>query len=449
MTPRAAKATIAAIGVAALALYAVHLDQPRDFVFDESFYVPVARQIEAGRLMDGCDPGAPINGEHPPLAKLILAGSLALLEPGAVHYQGCRYDEAETSCSVADGEEVLVASNSTDTCLQAFVANARQAGNPIAWRLPSAVLGSAAVVLTGLAARRLAGATAGILAATVIALDPLMLVMSRVAMLDIYPTAFVAGALLAATHPTRTGRLATALLLALAFSCKFATAFLFLPVLAVGAWSHHRAQALSKAVLLESVAMTAAGTVAVWVVAYAPWLAQGYSLGQWWTWQVAAVEWDTIGYEGHPYDRRAWLWFLPGNGTPLYDPRQHVGVAGGPITASPSPLLLLLVLAGLGYHVLRLLPAARPLPSLGLLVRQAPMATQTALVWLMAAVVGYGGFWFLQRVTFAYYAVLLVPIFAIGVAAAFAHLPRRHLAAGAAGLAVILALMAPAALAYL
>jgi len=108
-------------------------------IFDENFYIPAARQI----LQTGVDP----NPEHPPLVKFILASSVW-----------------------AFGD------------------------HPLSWRLPSVFFGILSVAflyfITLNLTRNKIFAT---LSATLLAFDPLHLVFSRIAMLDIFMLAFMLG----------------------------------------------------------------------------------------------------------------------------------------------------------------------------------------------------------------------------------------------------------------
>lgn len=120
----------------ALILRLVYLNAVSAFVFDESFYVPAARSI----LVNATD----INPEHPPLVKLVLAGSIAVF-----------------------------------------------GDNPIGWRIPSVVAGLASVVFLYFIALKLSGNRSfAALSAALLALDPLHVLLSRLAMLDIFMLAF-------------------------------------------------------------------------------------------------------------------------------------------------------------------------------------------------------------------------------------------------------------------
>ena len=90
--------------------------------------------------------------------------------------------------------------------------------NAYGWRLPSVVFGTLAILLTFLLAVKLtARPSVGLVAATLVALDPLMLIHSRIAMLEIFVTTF----LLAGVYAYISGRAIWAgVLLAAAVCCK-------------------------------------------------------------------------------------------------------------------------------------------------------------------------------------------------------------------------------------
>jgi predicted membrane-bound dolichyl-phosphate-mannose-protein mannosyltransferase len=125
-------------------------------VFDEAYYVNAARLIAGIALPQGAHyAGSPVgddaNSEHPQLVKLVMAGSIELFGDG-----------------------------------------------PLAWRLGSIVLGSVAILGMYFLVRSAGGgAWAALGAATLMAVDNLALVHSRIGTLDIYAvTAMIFGAAL-------------------------------------------------------------------------------------------------------------------------------------------------------------------------------------------------------------------------------------------------------------
>jgi dolichyl-phosphate-mannose-protein mannosyltransferase len=155
---------LAPLLLAALGLRVVHLDLPSDYaIFDEIYYLNAARVLiglpprSAGQNLTrvgvpvanipyaGAPKGVDPNAEHPPLGKLILALSIYIL-----------------------------------------------GDNPVAWRLPSAILGTFAIVCVyGLARALRAPPGVSLLAAFLCAFDNMVFVLSRIGMLDIGVIAFL------------------------------------------------------------------------------------------------------------------------------------------------------------------------------------------------------------------------------------------------------------------
>jgi dolichyl-phosphate-mannose-protein mannosyltransferase len=132
-------AIAAIIFVVAHAVLLIGLTSPEKFVFDEVHYVPAARQmLEPGR------PSEVLNPMHPPLAKELIALSIASFGDSA-----------------------------------------------LGWRYPAALFGALAIVAVYLCALALFDAQAGAIAAALIAFfNQMVFVQSRIAMLDIFALAF-------------------------------------------------------------------------------------------------------------------------------------------------------------------------------------------------------------------------------------------------------------------
>ncbi|MDA8219078.1 MAG: glycosyltransferase family 39 protein [Dehalococcoidales bacterium] len=136
-----------------LLLRLLWLDQPSgDLIFDEVYYVNAARVILGWPVPEGAPyadaaQGIDPNAEHLPLAKVMLAGSMQLF-----------------------------------------------GDNAYGWRLPSVLLGTAAVGLLYLIVRRVTGRDGlALFAAFLFSLDNLVFIHSRIATLDIYMLAFMLG----------------------------------------------------------------------------------------------------------------------------------------------------------------------------------------------------------------------------------------------------------------
>ena len=141
---------IAALTIFSFAVRIYRIDQPPKYYFDEVYHVPTA-EAYANNNPAAYDPFAPppkpgtaYEWLHPPLAKLIQAGSIKIF-----------------------GDK------------------------PFAWRLPSAIFGTAIIPAVFVLGYLVFGSTVGVFAAAVVAFENLNLVMSRIAMNDIFVTFFV------------------------------------------------------------------------------------------------------------------------------------------------------------------------------------------------------------------------------------------------------------------
>jgi dolichyl-phosphate-mannose--protein O-mannosyl transferase len=176
------------IFVGALALFRWGLDATHEVYFDETWYVPAARTL--------LKTGEMTRQEHPPLAKLLIAASVAMF-----------------------------------------------GDNPIGWRMLSCVFGAAtlaAMFAWSLALTRDARQALWATAATLC--DGVLYVQSRIAMLDIFLMAFGTAALALftfslkeRTSPRRAFALATAsgVCLGLASACKLSGVFLWAGIVAI------------------------------------------------------------------------------------------------------------------------------------------------------------------------------------------------------------------------
>jgi dolichyl-phosphate-mannose--protein O-mannosyl transferase len=147
---RADTAVLTALTLAAAVLRFAGLGSPGRIVFDEVYYAQDAcRFVEPQSV---CGIASPLSEEHPLLAKWILAGAIELF-----------------------------------------------GYSPWAWRLVPAVLGTLAVALLFLLARRLRMSTAAAAVASgLLAVDFLHLALSRLAMLDVFVSTFALAGVLAA-----------------------------------------------------------------------------------------------------------------------------------------------------------------------------------------------------------------------------------------------------------
>ena len=189
-------------------------------VFDESYYVNAARVIAGVRLPPGAHyTGTPTgddpNSEHPQLAKVVVAGAIELFGDG-----------------------------------------------PLAWRLPSILLGSLAI-LGMFALVRAAGGRpwVGVGAAALMAADNLLLVHSRIATLDIYA---VTAMIWAAVLYLRGRPLLAGVVVGVGACAKEVAPYVLLALLALELLRAHRDRSPVGPALVR-VAMCAAAAAAVFV----------------------------------------------------------------------------------------------------------------------------------------------------------------------------------------
>lgn len=314
------------IAGAAAFVYIHDIDRVNEIYFDEHYYVSVARQMDNGIWEDPCWTGdglnhRPLNYEHPPLAKLLIYWSVKDLDTDHAVFEGCRSPDdsnaADPPCNLVEHGEVVSTHESRKACYDAFTARAKSEGNPVAWRLPSALLGVAAVLFAGLAAQRIFQSHfAGGLAAALVLMDTMVFTSARLAILDIFCAGFTMAAVWAATFPSKKGIFWTATLLGLAFACKYSVLFAGPAILILVLWTHRRAGLLTRRRFDLSFVLFPLMALVVWVASYWPWWirwvpARGvaWSAQHWFEIQKAAFSWGTGGYQTHPYASPPIEWF--------------------------------------------------------------------------------------------------------------------------------------------
>lgn len=161
--PRAEVAVLILVVLASVGARSLFLDQPchspcrtsadHGLIFDEIYYVDAARTIlgipvPAGQKYAGAPAGHDPNAEHPPLAKLIMAGTMEVF-----------------------GDD------------------------PVGWRIGSVVFGTVALLLLYELVRSTGGSRwLGVGATALMAADNLSMVHGRIATLDVYAVTFMLGA---------------------------------------------------------------------------------------------------------------------------------------------------------------------------------------------------------------------------------------------------------------
>jgi len=185
---------------------------------------------------------------------------------------------------------------------------------------PSLAAGVASIPVVGLLARRLAGPAAGLVAAALTAVDPLHLAFSRQAVHDVYMFLFpAAGVLLALAH-ARSGRRRDLVLAGVAFGLGLASRWIAaVPLAIVTAFllvrqARDRAAPDRERALAFTAAALAVLPVAVYLLTWTPWFAQGRDLGDWT--ELQRTMWaEALVHEGfnpatRAFSHRAALWFV-------------------------------------------------------------------------------------------------------------------------------------------
>lgn len=458
------------VTAAAGTVYVWDVDRPHEIYFDEHYYVSIARQMDNGIWEDPCWTydslsRRPLNYEHPPLAKLLIYWSVAELDtdhavfqgddPGPEHRQpGCRNpDDTQLFtgggvCNLVEHGEVLSSYDNNKACYDAFTARAKAEGNPLAWRLPSVVFGTLAVLFTGLAAQRIFGTVfAGALASTLVLLDTLVLGASRIALLDIFAAGFTMAAVWAATFPTKRGIVGSAVLLGLGFASKYSVVFAGPGVLALLFWTHRRAGAMTRRRFDLAIASYIVLPLVVWVASYWPWWnlwirdqGLGWAARHWYDIQKAAFGWGVSGYASHPYSSPPGQWFTMAKPTWYYhvwglpDGKEGwVYSIGNPALWWIAAVVVVGALLAVPLRWLWRLRGSEPRTALGVtttvkVVPMSPRAQAIILTSLLPAV-AYGGFFLVDRATFLFYMALVVPLLCLPLAGALDALWRRGLPA--------------------
>jgi predicted membrane-bound dolichyl-phosphate-mannose-protein mannosyltransferase len=309
--------------VFAFTLRIVRLDQPETRVFDEVYHAYTAEQWAQGNTdpwrwdTSAPDKSCAYEWTHPPLAKLIMTESI------------------------------------------------RRFGiNAFAWRLPSAVAGTICVLLVFALGKKLfASPTIGLLAAALMALDALPLVMSRIAMNDMFCVAFVLAGALACLHRRH---FASAALIGCAIACKW-TGLFAIPLLAVIRFQN-RSESIIKQPVRGGLTIVGQGLLValVYVGSYAPFFRAGNSTSDFVELQRRMWGYHVGGGLKHEGSSKAWQWPL-GDGTLWFytesfdaDANLPTGIATHPKSANIYAMGNLLIWwAGLGAAAFCVLRVAR------------------------------------------------------------------------------------------
>lgn len=413
--------------------------EPSRVIFDEETYMAVVVAYGEGSLVNEGDQHRPWNFEHPPTAKWIMWASYEL--------HGRPLHELN---STERGHVCRVFEIGTNPPCAPFVESLRR---------PGAILAAGGVVgLYWIALRLFRSLMAGLLAAALLLADPLYFVLARVAVLEVYPTAFLLLAFGLFLGSTRLHRIAGAIVLGLALSSKFPAAFL-LPGFAFLAFSQSgRPERRDR--LRHAAVYALAVPAAVYVLSYAPfvwvWATHGGPLFAVRT--LFLTQWSSLtwAYAGPPGEvpailagitSPAWTWPWMRRPLVLYMEPSEVGgtvilrsllTVGNPVTWWGG-LAVGVYAAGGGLRRLWARRATRAREWLSAAAHQLdPRGAQgpgllAAFLFLSA----WLPFFLLARHAFLYYFLIAAPFLSLQLSACLAILLRRSRGAQVAALLVV------------
>ncbi len=429
-----------AIFLFALLFIGTHLEQPPQVVtLDEKHYVRFSREIAADRILRDANTthfeleNVPINYEHPPLAKHLIARSLQLHDAGQLdltwnqYFDGC--DAAETT------SDPCPAGRDWPGCATMQPECAPEAR---AWRFPSLLLGAGGVAATYLLALRLfRSVPAGFLAAGLLLFDNLWYLQSRVAMLDIFSSSFSLWALALALGAGPLSWILSGLAMGAAVASKLPALFV-LPFFLL--FLYLRLPLRTPARRAAATAFLGLGLpLVIYFLTYDSYFVSwiridgiGYALGQFILTQGAAVTTDYGFTFHHDYSSPPWSWipqFIPtlymcGDGCGHPPTIYAVGnlliwwPAAAAVLAIPTVILWRRWRAG------RFWPRGEALRTLR--HRRLVTGTPAALLFPIALFLGTYLPWFLlTRTQLNYYLTLNVPYLSILMAGLLPYAWRR------------------------
>jgi len=314
--------------------------------------------------------------------------------------------------------------------------------NSFAWRLPSALFGVLVIYLIYLLGRELSGSdTVGLVAAGLSSLDGLLLVQSRVAMNDIYVTAFILASLLfylkwrgqenPKTQKIKKSNLyllLSGIMTGLAIATKWTGVFL-LPI--VGAhslyvWQQNKWKSWIKD-LGRMIIVYGLMPVVIYVLSYSQFWLQGHTVSEFVELHSQIIRYQINLEATHPYQSKAWQWPLPVKPV-WYSVDYSVEGRVGNIYALSNPIVGWVGLMTIAFVGWRLVKSKKNRSSDLLLV------LSYFLIW---------GPWMLSpRIMFYYHYTPAIPLLAIAMAIFFDWLWKRGessrgLVLGLVGLAVL------------
>ncbi len=198
---------------------------------------------------------------------------------------------------------------------------------PLVWKIPSLIAGSLIIVFVYLVSRKVFGEYAGLLAAGIAFVEPVIRAMSMVAMLDIYVALFTVISLYFAVKAAYT---LSSINVGLAGSSKI-NGFTNVISIILSSWRNKQVSNLRLAVYVFVIPLLVYFMVSIPIIVY-----EG-GITEWIDLQLWALSWHTQSRPpGGPPVANPWDWFIARNSFPLhYSPN---------LSASPSPPLMLLTI---------------------------------------------------------------------------------------------------------
>lgn len=399
----------------AFAFYHHQVGEPSLLAFDEFYYVPAARDLLRGTLIDPKWPEPrPINYEHPPMGKYLIALGIQL--SGNPH------------------EEIIYNTFYTNMCKTDNPECARDAH---AWRIATVTLASLGVLgIYWVGLRLFNRFSAGVIASALLLLDGFYFVHARLALLDPFMISLLLLAFGVALGRTRFHAWTGSVLFGLALGTKFPALFLLPPFFLLHLLRSPRldpgkrlGEALVKAVIVPG---------AVFVALYAPFFVEWYRIGGGGSAGIVyaihtflfvekdALRWTYAGQFRNYYASEPWTWILLARPIPYYVAETTAGTVRR-ILSLGNPFLWWTAAAALVGFAARALfrwtvrgPAQVPLSSLWTWLRRPFQFTRSSSLWFAVFLFlsAYGPFFLLQRQQFNFYFLLACPflsLFAAGI----------------------------------
>jgi dolichyl-phosphate-mannose-protein mannosyltransferase len=414
--------------------FPIPADHPPIIVFDEAHYVKVARNYTRGVFIDPAwsDP-RPQNFEHPPVGKYLIAAGIWL--------NGMPHDDMENQAYITK-----LCGHDNEECRQ----------DAWGWRFGSTVVGASGIVAAYFLGLRFFNRfSAGILTASLLALDGLYYMHARLAMLDIFPTVFLLWAFAFVFSPRKSGRWWSSVFYGLAVASKFYALYL-LPVFVLCHFIRSRPPIFAEPPASEASALsTVGGRIKESIAPYLPWLKRlgptvAFSMAlpvlvhmaayapYWYLWtqmggpifairefvfvQISAFTWDFAADATHPYSSPPSTWLVIAKPVYYYTFDYADGDVGkmwsigNPFVWWTAALAMFVVpikilwrfLRDYGWHYLRADFVER-LIYFPFWLRRDLMFVVTGLLFLS----GYLPWFLIQRITFLFYMTFLVPAFAL------------------------------------